>query len=129
MGNKKSNLIKKITLDMPLNQEFEMAAEKTVGDFLKNIGILPGVPFVHKGIDYYLDSYNGSAKFDRIAFQVNNCGENNYPKYIQLFSDKEDNFYQFIQYAQYLDGTYVYEDLVDWKKVKHYETFEPEWLK
>lgn len=128
MTTKKSNLIKKITLDMPIKDFYNYNNEETVGDFLKALGKYGGHTFEHKGIEYYLDSWNGCSEFKELAFQVNSNNVANCPEYVQLFFDKENNFFQFIQYARYLDGTFVYEDIIDWEKVKNYETFKPDWL-
>ena len=127
MTIRKSELIK-ITLDMPIKDFYNYNNEETVGDFLKALGKYGGHTFAHKGIEYYLDSWNGCSEFKEIAFQVNSNNVANCPEYVQLFFDKENNFFQFIQYARYLDGTFVYEDIIDWEKVKNYETFKPDWL-
>lgn len=121
-----SDLIK-ITLDMPIRDEFCYDAEETVGDFLKALGRHGGFFFNHKGIDYYLDSLNGCSDFSELAFHVNTEGVPGVPKYIQLFTDKKEHYFNFIQYAKFLDGKYLYEDIIDWERVKEYETFKPSW--
>lgn len=129
MTTKKSNLIKKITLDMPLNEKFDVTGEGTVGNFLKKIRKLPGLSLAHNDVEYYLECWDLGKNKEELSFQVNTNSLVNCPEYIQIFTDRENNFFQFIQYARYLDGTFVYEDLVDWKKVKVYDVFKPGWLK
>ena len=121
----KSNLLKKITLDMPIKEDYCVVNEVTVGDFLNALGIVPALTFIHDGIEYYVDRWGEN----EVCIQVNNSEVKNCPTYIQLFNDKKDNFIQLVQYGRFLDGTYFYEKLIDWKKVKHYETFKPGWLK
>ena len=129
MAIRKSNLIKKITLDMPIKDIYCDSEDATVGGYLKSLGKYGGVYFNHKGIEYYLDSLNGCSDFSELAFHVNTESVPEVPKYIQLFTDKEDNYFKFIQYAKFLDGKYLYEEIIDWEKVKEYETFKPSLLK
>ena len=84
----KSELIK-ITLDMPIKDFYNYNNEETVGDFLKALGKYGGHTFEHKGIEYYLDSWNGCSEFKELAFQVNSNNVANCPEYVQLFFDKE----------------------------------------
>lgn len=127
MITQKSNLIKKITLDMPVKDCYCYGTEETVGEFLEARKKLPGVALCHNDVEYFVDYWN-LGKYGELAFQVNNNSVEGLPEYVVMFSGK-DNFFQFIQYARYLDGTFVYEDLVDWKKVKVYDVFKPGWLK